>query len=69
VLEILPPGVNLATPRPLWFFEALVLGHEHEVMVCAPDPGAPSGKAAYKRDFAIDPEHLATTLAAVVDRV
>ncbi len=35
----------------------------------APDPGAPSGKAAYKRDFAIHPEHLATTLAAVVDRV
>jgi hypothetical protein len=69
VLEIFPPGAAMTTPRPWWFFEAKVLGHEYELMACKPEPGGPSGKAAYQRDFAIDPEQLATTLAAVVDRV
>ena len=69
VVDVLPPGASLGHPRAWYFYMARVLGHEYERLHLDPVPGAPSGKAAYKRDFAIDPEHLATALAAVVDRV
>lgn len=69
LVEILPPGADLSTPRAWWFYEAAVLGHEHVLMPLEHLSDGVIGKPAYRRDFAIDPEHLAATLGSVVERI
>ena len=70
MVEILPPRLGPEyQPRPWWFYLATVLGHDHELFYADDGSGAALGKAAFRRDFAVDSDRLAAKLAAILDRV
>jgi capsular polysaccharide biosynthesis protein len=65
VVEISPPGQR--PPVPWWFFMARTLGHAYEALPGGDWADGATGRAARLRDFAVDPDGLARTLAGIVD--